>query len=710
MTGVTGIYRLVYFLTNKFAKHILGKLPWLLLALLFSAPLHALSYVKISIANINAESWRGDELSVTLNDLDQPEAKVRLEARRLPVNIKKEQTIENFRLDCPVLELSEKLLACKNGQLQLYNPLISADAASLTWSYEPVSQKGSARLSGLTLLSGKASVDMNYQQKKMVAKARLQNLSISSDSLASFLPDSEPDSQPDSENAFEGTLSGNISLEKHAEKIIGNLDLSVSELAFSNADGDFLADGLNAKVKGQYHSEKQSHYLSKLAVSMDQGELLTPWFYSDLNQRKADFELKAAHLNAKKQWRINHLNFNDDALDIRITGLKGNDTSIEQLNLVLQPVELEQVYGFYFLPVLSSDLAQLNMTGKLDASIAMQNGKIAAYQLNLSDTWLAHQPETGSSKFYLENLQAKLHNNGTTGTDSYIEFANASFLDTIEFGTVKIPLKTGTHSVAVSETTTLPVFDGSIMVETFELDYSDNAPEVKFEGILTPVSLSQVSEAFGWPEMSGKISGLIPAVSYRDGNARLAGTLLIRAFDGNILIRDVSASHLLSSWPVLSAHVEMKNIDLETLTETFSFGKITGKVDGHVKNLLMENWQPTKFDAMLKTADKPGRRRISQRAVDNISNLGGAGMAGALSRSFMRFFEDFGYDRLGFTCILRDGICQMSGVEDANQGYYLVKGGGIPRIDVIGHNKNTDWNVLLDRLANIASSGSPTIQ
>jgi len=85
-------------------------------------------------------------------------------------------------------------------------------------------------------------------------------------------------------------------------------------------------------------------------------------------------------------------------------------------------------------------------------------------------------------------------------------------------------------------------------------------------------------------------------------------------------------------------------------------------------------------------------------------------MAGALSRSFMRFFEDFGYDKLGFTCILRDGVCQMSGVEDTNQGYYLVKGGGIPRIDVIGHNKNTDWNVLLDRLANIATSGSPTIQ
>lgn len=702
VTGVTGIYRLVYFLTNKFAKHFLRKLLWLLLVLQFAAPVYALSYVKISIANINSESWQGKDLSVTINNLDQSQAKVRLEAKRLPGTVVTGQSVENFRLNCPAMQLSEKLIACKQGQLQLDNPFISAGAAGLALVYEPETQKGHVELSGLKLLSGKASVGVNYQQDKLVAKARLHNLSISSDSLLSFLPDSE--------NVFEGKLSGNVSVEKRAEKITSKLDLSVSDIAFSNADGDFLADAVNAKIKGQYQFHNQSHYLNRLAVSMNQGELLTPWFYTDLNQRKAEFSLKTAHFNAKKHWQINQLNLSDDALDIRITGLKGNDARVEQFQLLLPPVELKQIYGFYFLPVLSSDLAQLSLAGKLDASITMQNGKIAAYQVNLEDTWLAHQPETGSSKFYLENLQARLHTNGVTGTDSYIQFANASFLDTIEFGAVKIPLETGTHSVAVSETTTLPVFDGSIMVETFDLDYSDDAPEVKFEGILTPVSLSEVSEAFGWPAMSGKVSGLIPAVSYQDGNARLAGTLLIRAFDGNILIRDVQASHLLSSWPVFSAHVEMKNIDLEKLTETFSFGKITGRVDGHVQNLQMENWHPTKFDAMLKTSENAGRKRISQRAVDNISNLGGAGMAGALSRSFMRFFEDFGYDKLGFTCILREGVCQMSGVEDANQGYYLVKGGGIPRIDVIGHNKQTDWNVLLDRLANIATSGSPTIQ
>ncbi|NNJ91877.1 MAG: hypothetical protein HKP55_09395 [Gammaproteobacteria bacterium] len=702
VTGVTGIYRLVYFLTNKSAKEVLTGLFCLMMALLCSAPLYALSYAKISIKSVSGEAWQGKDLSLTINDLDQSQSNVRLEARHFPGNGNSDKTIEYFRIDCPVLKYSEKSITCNKGQLQLKNKLVSADAANLAFAYLPDNQKIRVELTGLDLLSGKAAVDIDYQHNKLVANARLQKLSLSSDSLSGFLPESETE--------FEGILSGNINLEKQSDKITSNLDLSVSGLSFSNADGDILADAVSSVITGQYQYNNQSHYLNRLTVRLEQGELLTPWFYTDLNQRKAKLALKKAGFNAKKHWQIKHFNFSDNVLDITVSGLKGINNAAEQFQLSLQPVELKHVYRFYFLPVLSNDLAQLNVTGKLEASVSMQSGEISAYQLNLSDTWLAHEPEFGSSKFFLENLQAQLHNHGESQTDSYLKFSNASFLDTIEFGAVSIPLQTSPQSVSVHETTTLPVFDGAIMVETFNLDFSQDAPGVKFEGILTPVSLSDVSEAFGWPEMSGKVSGLIPAVSYRDGNARLAGTLLIRAFDGNILIRDVEASHLLSSWPVLSADVEMKNIDLEKLTKTFSFGKITGRVDGHVKKLLMENWQPTQFDAMLKTSEKSGRKRISQKAVDNISNLGGAGMAGALSRSFMRFFEDFGYDKLGFTCILRDGVCQMSGVEDANQGYYLVKGGGIPRIDVIGHNKNTDWNVLLDRLANIATSGSPTIQ
>ena len=161
----------------------------------------------------------------------------------------------------------------------------------------------------------------------------------------------------------------------------------------------------------------------------------------------------------------------------------------------------------------------------------------------------------------------------------------------------------------------------------------------------------------------------------------------------------------------MDVDLRLKSLNLEKITDTFSFGKITGRLEGEVDNLRLEEWRPVAFDAWLATpASDETPHRISQRAVDNISNLGGVGISGALSRSFLRFFEEFGYDRLGVRCRLKQGVCEMDGVEPADQGYYLVKGGGIPRIDIKGFNRRTDWTLLTKKLGQIAEGEAPRIE
>jgi hypothetical protein len=116
-----------------------------------------------------------------------------------------------------------------------------------------------------------------------------------------------------------------------------------------------------------------------------------------------------------------------------------------------------------------------------------------------------------------------------------------------------------------------------------------------------------------------------------------------------------------------------------------------------------------RFDAVLQTPeDDRSRHRISQRAVDNLSSLGGLG--GALSSSMLRFFEEFGYDRLGFRCRLRGAVCELDGVAPAPGGYYLVKGGGLPRIDVIGHVRRVDWAELVKRLQRAMAAPAPVVE
>ena len=117
--------------------------------------------------------------------------------------------------------------------------------------------------------------------------------------------------------------------------------------------------------------------------------------------------------------------------------------------------------------------------------------------------------------------------------------------------------------------------------------------------------------------------------------------------------------------------------------------------------LFRSNWQPVHFDA--RVASSPGnyRKKISQKAVQNISALGGAGAAAAIQRSVMSVFENFGYDRIVLSCVLRNGVCLMDGAETTVNGYFIVKGGGIPAINVMGYNHKVDWNELLKRLKRV---------
>jgi len=147
------------------------------------------------------------------------------------------------------------------------------------------------------------------------------------------------------------------------------------------------------------------------------------------------------------------------------------------------------------------------------------------------------------------------------------------------------------------------------------------------------------------------------------------------------------------------------------LTRTFSFGNMQGRIDVAVNGLELANWKPVKFDASLMSSPGDYPRRISQAAVQNISSLGGAGAAAAIQRSFLRFFEQFGYSKIGWSCELRNEVCRMGGVESAPQGYIIVKGGGVPAITVMGYNRNVNWRELIDRLQRITQGNvKPIIQ
>jgi len=142
------------------------------------------------------------------------------------------------------------------------------------------------------------------------------------------------------------------------------------------------------------------------------------------------------------------------------------------------------------------------------------------------------------------------------------------------------------------------------------------------------------------------------------------------------------------------------------LTETFSFGRIEGPLDGDVKGIQLVGWPPNRFDLHLYTpADGDSRHRISQRAVQNLTELG-SGVPAGLSATFLSVFEEFRYDRIDVKVLLQGDRAELDGLARPDGGYYLVRGSGLPRIDVIGRNRSVAWKDLVERLQQIQVEGA----
>jgi len=258
--------------------------------------------------------------------------------------------------------------------------------------------------------------------------------------------------------------------------------------------------------------------------------------------------------------------------------------------------------------------------------------------------------------------------------------------------------------------TKLPIFDGALAIDTLSLGNLDGANmEVAFKGNVEPISMPLLTKAFGWPEFSGTLAASVPGVTLKDNVLTFQGNVESQVFGGRIVGSNIRMQDPLGRFPQFFADVRARDLDLGLLTQTFEVGSITGKLEVDVLGLELFAWTPTAFDARLATpkGDK-SRRRISAKAVSSLSNVGGGGggVVQALQSGVLRFFDEYSYEKLGITCKLVGDVCEMSGIEPAGVGYYIVKGAGLPRIDIVGSQGRVNWNQLLSSISTAEFGGA----
>ncbi len=672
---------------------------------------NAFDRLDLSIQHLAAEGWRAEQLQLELNWPAEGGTGYRLEIGSFILPALDER-LTDFKLDCLAGEISDRRISCQKGKVTLEHPLFKQSAVDLNFELEQQTGRLSGRLANLTLAAGRVDLEFSLVGAKWSASLQGRRLDLAS--VVALLPVA---SRPPEEWSYSGWISGDVQLSgegSRLQRLQWRADLS--ELAFSDPTGASVGEGLAASANGQLvHSADLWQLVGEL--SMTRGELLTPYFY--LNPHEHPVSLKT-RLSADEAFQ--HVTIHESSLLcedlLNLSAQAGLDMDAQQplqnLLVEVQPLQAGEIYQELLQPVLfGTAWDRFELAGEIELSLSME-GEGMNLDIGLQDLHLDDADSEGSRKrLGLYGVNGRLHwSRGAEPRPSWLAWQAGHLLEKIDLGASRVDFEIADEAMHLIERARLPVLDGALVIERLDIEaLGDANQKLAFDGMLTPISMNSLSEALGWPPLAGKLSGVIPGLTYENGVFNIDGVLLASIFDGDVLIRGLRVQDLFGVYPQLNADIEITGLDLEALTRTFSFGRITGRLDGHVRGLSLEAWQPVTFDALFYTPENDdSRHRISQKAVDNISNLGGAGLSGSLARSFLGVFEEFRYKRIGIGCRLQDQICEMVGVGEAKEGYYLVEGSGIPRIDIIGYNHTADWTRLVDQLKQITKSGGPVIQ
>jgi hypothetical protein len=597
---------------------------------------------------------------------------------------------------------------CQQGELSFKQQDIGQQTVQFKMDADTDNEAYQITISNLSLASSRIKIDLVLAQQHWHLKATSSKSSIKQ--LRKFILPYL--SRPQKQVLADWKLAGNglftLDVKGKGEHVkVATLDLRADQLEVSDEAGQYVTEGLEAALSLVLKQQESAWYW-QAELSFEQGQAYADPIFMDLADTALNLQGKGIWQPQGSLFEVTAATFKQQGVLEATFNLLMSKNDIEHLNLDIKPTSLAPLYQHWLQPfTVGTAVDNVSLSG--DVNLRYQQ-KAQDYQLQL-----------GLDNVSVDDTMARFEFKGLTGNLAWtnqdvalpvnLQWQSGT-LYAIPIGRTELTAQTQSEGLRLLAPWQIPILDGELKIKELALQSpSGQSTEWNFEGLLTPISMTVLSQKLGWPTLHGKLSGVIPKVTYKKQQIEVDGALMVKLFEGTTIIHGLHLTEPLGAIPQLYGNIDLIGFDLETMTEAFDFGEITGKLEGKVQNLRLANWQPVAFDAYIRTPknDKT-RHRISQQAINSLSELGG-GASGLLSRSALRFFDDFSYQRLGLSCRLINEVCEMTGVEEAEQGYYIVKGGGLPpRINVKGYTRRVDWPVLVDRLKAVSSSAGPVVQ
>jgi hypothetical protein len=332
-------------------------------------------------------------------------------------------------------------------------------------------------------------------------------------------------------------------------------------------------------------------------------------------------------------------------------------------------------------------------------SAQARDGRLKRFHAELQDAALADS--TGHIE--LRGVNARIPWDADAPTMAEVGVGSGALGD-LPLGKFSFPIALSGSEARVRDLAA-PMLDGKFTIDALTLGRGADGWYGEFTGGIEGVSMPKLTHAVGMPSMAGSFTARIPRVRYDKGTLALDGVLAMTVFDGAIAVNQLRVVDAFTAQRRFVVDVTASQLDLGMLTQTFSFGSISGRFDAELHNLEMVGWKPLHFEARLASTPGDFPREVSIGALRDIAAMGESGAPVDAKHMPERSFG-FGYARIGIGAKLEDGVCSIDGIGRDGDGIVLMEGSGFPSVRIIGYNPRFDWDALVARIREVIAGKS----
>ncbi len=507
-----------------------------------------------------------------------------------------------------------------------------------------------------------------------------------------------------------GTLDGDVRITAPADRPMRvDADLAIAGLALETDDGSIAAGDVDGDLEIRLTLPDDA-LQARVDGGLRGGELLFGNAYVSLPETPVGIGVDMTRVG-EGDWALPRLQWRDgDALRVDGHARLTPDFGIGALALTLASDDATALPARYLSGWLGpAGVPGLSLSGGFRAGLELEGttlrkADVALRRLDIGDA---------GGRFRLDRLDGAVRYSASDPVRSAFAWRGGALYG-MPFDAAAWSLESGAGLLRLREPVAFSFLGGEIGFESLQLQPpADEAGlRMQTELRLDALDIGVLAKSLDWPAFEGTLAGRIPTVRYADNRIDFDGGLSMELFDGRIDVSSLAIERPFGVLPTVTGDLALSALDLHALTGVFGFGSIEGRLHGRIDGLRLVDWNATAFDAELHTEAARGvRQRISQRAVQDISSVGDASFVTTLQGRAIALFDDFGYRGIGISCRLRNAVCRMGGLRSEGNAFTIVEGAGLPRLDVVGFNRDVDWPTLVERLAAAAGGDvAPVIE